>query len=248
VQFEHTNEVVDPRVIVGTGPYHDMTEEYKFRFSVKGRILTITRTGDDEGRPGGEVGFYLRVYRRSTEGIPDFASTVYLYHGLDHEWAPKDTTEINFHPSVTRIKNNAFSDCRSLVRVTIPDTVTRIDDHAFDDCISLRLIRFSRNLEYIEEIAFYHCESVEAVFLPPTVTHIDDGARGAPQPWYSIRYQCFSTCRPSFLKIWQVSSSSRRDNPGCAVIIASRICVMITRSIATQVVEPPVLVCCQHGL
>ena len=53
---------------------------------------------------------------------------------------------------------------------------------------------------------------------------------------------------PSFLKIWQVSSFSRWDNPGALWSLLLVICVMITTSITTQVVEPPVLVCYQHGL
>jgi len=50
--------------------------------------------------------YYLRAYRRSTEIIPDFTSTVYTYWGLDGERAPQGTTEIIIHPSVTTVPSS----------------------------------------------------------------------------------------------------------------------------------------------
>jgi len=167
VELEHDDVVLDTRFIS-----RYIVWGHKFRFSVKGRTLTITRIDED----GGWIyGFRLRAYLPS-EVIPDFASTVYTYWGLRDERAPKDTTKVIFHPSVTIIQREAFFGCDSLVRVTIPDAVTRIEVHAFYDCDSLRFIRLPANLEYIGYEAFCGCESVEAVFLPPTVTHIGDQA------------------------------------------------------------------------
>ena len=161
VQLEHVNMLVDPRHI-------GKEWGYKFRFSVKGRTLTITRIDQDAGWNC----FWLRVYL-PTDTIPDFTSTVYTYHGLVNERAPPGTTEVIFHPSVTIIQARAFYNCESsLVRVTIPDTVTRIEDEAFYRCFSLRFIRLSANLEYIGTMAFFSCKSLEVVFLPPTVTRI----------------------------------------------------------------------------
>jgi len=139
---------------------------------VKGRTLTITRTDQDEGW---DNDFYLRAYL-PTEIIPEFASTVCTYHGLRGERAPKDTTKVIFHPSVTTIKEDAFRGCKSLVRVIIPGTVTRIEGAAFWGCYSLRFIQLSTNLEFIGWMAFCNCKLVEALFLPPTVTHIGNQA------------------------------------------------------------------------
>jgi len=99
-----------------------------------------------------------------------------LCHGVVHEQAPEDVTEVIFHPSVTTIKNSAFSGCRSLEWVTIPDTVTRIEACAFFHCDSLRYILLSRNLEFIGVGAFDNCRSLQAVFLPLTVIHIGNEA------------------------------------------------------------------------
>jgi len=165
VQLTHDNVVIDPRYIVG---------DYlcEFRFSVNGRILTITRTDRDGGWNND---LKLRAYL-PTEDIPDFTSTVYTHHGLVGEEAPRDTTEVIFAPSVNIIQRFAFYRCRSLVRFTIPDTVTRIGESAFSGCDSLRFIRFSHDLIFIGEYAFYGCKSLQAVFLPHTVTHIGNQA------------------------------------------------------------------------
>jgi len=152
--------------------YIHIYRRYRFRFSINGRTLTITRIDADQGSP--VYGLWLRAYL-PTEAIPDFTSTVYTYWGLNHEQAPEDTTEVIFHPSVTTIKAHAFKGFQSLVRVNIPDTVTRIEDRAFINCVSLRFIRLSINLKYIGNAAFYEC-SLETVFLPPTVRRIGNNA------------------------------------------------------------------------
>ena len=172
VQLPHFSMSVDPRIIIGG----EKGRGYKCRFSVHGRTLTITRIddGDDDADAGWDA-FRLRAYL-STEDIPDFTSTIYTYWGLRDECAPKDTTELNFHPSVTTIKRDAFAGCTSLVRVTIPDTVRIIERAAFYDCDSLTYIQLPRNLISLGDWAFSRCESLQAVFLPPTVTHIDDRA------------------------------------------------------------------------
>jgi len=167
VQLEHANMVFDPKIMGGL-----RCRGYKFNFSVKGRTLTITRIDRDEGW---HIGFRLRAYL-PTEDIPDFTSTVYTYYGLDNEEAPKDVTEAFIHPSATTIQRRAFYECRSLVRVTIPDTATHIEDEAFCDCNSLRFILLSTNLEFIGRRAFYYCKLLEAVFLPPTINRIDNDA------------------------------------------------------------------------
>ena len=100
----------------------------------------------------------------------------YTYLGGRHESVPRDVTDVIFHPSVNIIQRAAFYDCRSLERVTIPDTITRIGNVAFRDCVSLRFLRLSTNLEYIGHRAFRGCSSLEAVFLPPTVTSIGNMA------------------------------------------------------------------------
>jgi len=172
VKLLHANMIVDPRIIFDDHDDHRF-RGYNFSFVVKERTLTVTRT-DDKDDQGWEE-FRLRAYT-STETIPDFTSTVYTYWGLRGEGAPKLTSELNFHPSVNTIKEEAFQFCYSLVRVTIPDHVQWIEDEAFRNCVALTFIKLPPNLEFIGYQAFAYCESLEAVFLPPTVTFIGDDA------------------------------------------------------------------------
>jgi len=65
VKLPHVNVKLDPRIIVDES--EEMDAKYKFRLSVNGRTLTITRIDADEGWPY----FCLRAYL-PTEVIPDF--------------------------------------------------------------------------------------------------------------------------------------------------------------------------------
>ena len=61
-------------------------------------------------------------------------------------------SEIDGFP-VTTIRSRAFSNCRSLRSVVVPDTVTSIGDQAFA-----------------------HCENLESIVIPDSVTKIGGGA------------------------------------------------------------------------
>ena len=101
---------------------------------------------------------------------------MYLFHGLEDEEVPKDSTEVIIKDGVETIRNYAFSYCESLVKITIPDSVKTIGNCAFLKCTSLRFIQLPPNLQYIGLEAFSECSSLEAVYLSPTVTRIGDEA------------------------------------------------------------------------
>ena len=166
-QLPEPDMIVDPRII---------EERYKFKVTVNGTTLTITRTDPPENRDRSwDYQKQFRVYNINEDRY-SFESTHYIYHGLENERAPLDTTEVIIKDGVKRIRPGAFYQCRSLVKVTIPDSVKRIEQSAFYYCDSLRFIQLPPNLEYIGEAAFFYCTSLETVFLPPTVKEIDDGA------------------------------------------------------------------------
>ena len=64
----------------------------------------------------------------------------YKYKGIEGEFAPKETTKIEFDPYVTTIGDKAFYKCSLLERIEIPSPVDTIGDIAFFGYKSLKSI------------------------------------------------------------------------------------------------------------
>jgi len=122
----------------------------------------------------------------------------YEYQGNGHR-IPKDVKRVRFHPSVTKIDDEAFNyckrlrqvvfneglqtiggrafyGCKSLQSITLPSTVTEIGLCAFQSCGELRKVVLNEGLEKIDQYAFYGCSSLESITIPSTVTDIEEGA------------------------------------------------------------------------
>ena len=74
---------------------------------------------------------------------------------------------------VVSIGEGAFSDCRYLTSITMPDTITVIGAHAFQCCECLKNVTLSKNLKKIEYLAFDGCYSLENIELPFSIEKID---------------------------------------------------------------------------
>lgn len=66
---------------------------------------------------------------------------------------------------VTSIAKNAFSSCKSLTSVTIPEGVTTIYDYAFYSCSSLENITIPKGVASIGEDSFYGCSKLQAIYV-----------------------------------------------------------------------------------
>ncbi|MBQ2062677.1 MAG: leucine-rich repeat protein [Oscillospiraceae bacterium] len=73
---------------------------------------------------------------------------------------------------VYRISPSAFSKCRDLRRVVLPDTVLNIGTAAFYVCPKLTEVVLSKGLRMIEDSAFNYCTALERVELPDGVVHV----------------------------------------------------------------------------
>lgn len=71
---------------------------------------------------------------------------------------------------VKTIVSSAFSYCRSLTSLDIPDSVTSIDTSAFYNCGELKCVRFGDNskIESIGGSVFDWCAKLASVYLPKT--------------------------------------------------------------------------------
>lgn len=76
----------------------------------------------------------------------------------------RNLTKVALPESITTIGENAFDYCTSLKSINIPN-VTTIGSRAFEYCISLKLIN-APNVTIIKDGAFYGCRSLVSINLP----------------------------------------------------------------------------------
>jgi len=77
---------------------------------------------------------------------------------------------------VRDIGDNAFSGCKSLIAITIPDCIETIGERAFSSCSSLTSITLPDSVKTIEMGAFLYCSSLETLELPPKLETIGRNA------------------------------------------------------------------------
>jgi len=69
-------------------------------------------------------------------------------------------------------KNDAFSGCSSLERISIPSTVTEINAHTFFGCQQLREVGLHEGIQSIDRRAFGSCTSLERFMFPNLSTRL----------------------------------------------------------------------------
>ncbi|MEZ5325483.1 MAG: leucine-rich repeat protein [Verrucomicrobiales bacterium] len=93
---------------------------------------------------------------------------------------PEDATGVVDIPAridskpVTNIGVDAFSGCRDLTGLTIPDSVSSIGDYAFAFC-GLRSVTIPDSVTSIGDYAFLQCRGLTNITLPKSVTTIGEG-------------------------------------------------------------------------
>ena len=83
---------------------------------------------------------------------------------------------ITIPDGVQSIGEKAFSNCEKLQYVILPDTVTAIGQCAFIGCSSLKAIDIPDGVTTIEKSTFYECSSLESVVIPDSVMSINKSA------------------------------------------------------------------------
>ncbi|MBP5571210.1 MAG: leucine-rich repeat protein [Bacteroidales bacterium] len=83
---------------------------------------------------------------------------------------------ISFSGKVTKIGDNAFSNCATLRTIDIPEEVTEIGINAFTGCTSLTEVSFNEKLNKIGGYAFNKCTVLADLYLPDSLAVIDEYA------------------------------------------------------------------------
>ena len=116
-----------------------------------------------------------------------------------------ENDEINFEvpESVYSIGNGAFTDCKFLKSISIPNRVSFISDYTFEGCTSLEAVGLSENIYSINYSAFANCSSLTSISIPDKVSYINDNVFNGCSSLASITlpdrlsylgYNVFSNC------------------------------------------------------
>jgi len=93
-------------------------------------------------------------------------------HEITEVYIPK---RIEGYP-VTKIRKHAFSGCRGLTSVRLPDSVTVLGEGAFSGCRGLVTVEMPSSIMTIEDEAFKNCTKLTEIMIPNSVTSIGEEA------------------------------------------------------------------------
>ena len=116
--------------------------------------------------------------------IPD--SVIYIGASA---FANTDIISLKLSANLRYIDAHAFSGCRHLKKVDIPEHVISISNRAFSQCTNLNSIDLNYGLQQIGTCCFMNCRSLKSIDIPDTIEYIGENAFSVEKKWQpDLRY------------------------------------------------------------
>ncbi len=88
----------------------------------------------------------------------------------------REIKSIQLPDTLKSIKPGAFSSCGDLTCINLPEGITKIENSSFSFCTKLREIHIPEGVVSIGEHAFFWCSELQTVTIPSTVKEIGEKA------------------------------------------------------------------------
>ncbi len=107
----------------------------------------------------------------------------------DHAFSScKNLTLVYLPNGVISIGYSAFAGCSSLESIVLPETLVNLGNEVFWQCTSLTSITIPDGITSIGDLAFYYCESLQSVSFSDNLTSIGEDAFGSCTSLTSIEF------------------------------------------------------------
>lgn len=105
---------------------------------------------------------------RETYTIPSSVEKLEWYSFLDCRLME----EIVIPDTVKEMSYSVFSNCKSLIRVSLPKGLKVLNGYTFFGCENLEYIYLPDSLEKIDFCCFFNCKKLKSMTIPPNVTYL----------------------------------------------------------------------------
>lgn len=173
-------------------------------WSLENGVLTISGNGEMENYRAWEAPWYGTYSEITTAVIQKGVTTI----GSEAFTCCKNLRTVSLPDSLVAISDHAFY-YTGITEIQIPDSVTSIGYSAFNGCISLETINIPSGVTVIDEYTFVDCYSLNSIDLPNGITSIGQAAFvnsglnsiTIPATVTSVAWRAFDHC-DSLTDVW----------------------------------------------
>ncbi|MBR2417960.1 MAG: leucine-rich repeat protein [Clostridia bacterium] len=141
-------------------------------------LFTVSASALD---PSGKCGDNVKWSFDESEGKLTISGTGDMTdYGIEDNFSPfmgkSDIKTVAIEKGVTSVGNYAFTFCRGLTKITLPDSVKSLGTCAFANCANVKELALGNGIKTIGALAFDNCDALTKLILPDSVNFIDEYA------------------------------------------------------------------------